>query len=59
MFFKKKSSIPSNQVSNLSSLFIELGNEIYKGMGPLDTTASLNVTLEFDDNQRVSVIKNP
>lgn len=56
MFFKKKT--PTSWQENLSRLLLELGTELYRGVGPADGSASLSATLEFDDSQRIETIEN-
>jgi len=56
MFFKKR--MPTVPPENLSRLLIELGTELYRGVGPADGSAALSATLVFDDSQRVETIRN-
>ncbi|MFZ1801517.1 MAG: hypothetical protein WBP14_03800 [Candidatus Saccharimonas aalborgensis] len=57
MFFKKKS--PSNHAFDTATLFAQIGAELYEGIGLADGSSTVTALLEFDEQQRVSNIKNP
>lgn len=57
MFFKKKS--PSNHAFDTAMLFVQIGAELYEGIGLADGSSTVTASLEFDDQQRVNNISNP
>ena len=57
MFFKKKS--PNTHAFDTAMLFVQIGAELYEGIGLADGSSTVTALLEFDDRQRVSSIKNP
>lgn len=54
MFFKKKPS--KDPVIDLGILFVEIGLELYNGVGLSDGSSSVHAALEFDEQQRVTHI---
>lgn len=44
---------------NTAAFFVEIGTELYRGIGAPDGSSEVSATIQFDEQQRVSNIVNP
>lgn len=48
-----------DEINAFNTILANITKELYKEFGPKDMSATLEVTLAFDEQQRVSAFRNP